>query len=84
MMYRSGWGTQNGQEVVLAIWMKRSAIEEILAAAVHSSYVPELYPDKKCLAKSIEAIASSPTMGPRPSPIWDKIKKTRYSVRVTW
>ncbi|MEH2265151.1 DUF4291 domain-containing protein [Nostoc sp.] len=46
MMYRSGWGTENGQEVVLAIWLKRSAIDEILAAAVHSSYVPELYPDK--------------------------------------
>lgn len=46
MMYRSGWGTENGQEVVLAIWLKRSAIEEILRAAVHSSHVPELYLDK--------------------------------------
>ncbi|MEH2075081.1 MAG: DUF4291 domain-containing protein [Nostoc sp.] len=46
MMYRSGWGTENGQEVVLAIWLKRSAIEEILRTAVHSSHVPELYLDK--------------------------------------
>ncbi|HBY80241.1 MAG TPA: DUF4291 domain-containing protein, partial [Cyanobacteria bacterium UBA11148] len=43
MMYRSGWGTKADQEVVLAIWLKRSAFEEILAAAVPSSYVPELY-----------------------------------------
>ncbi|MCC5663404.1 DUF4291 domain-containing protein [Nostoc sp. CHAB 5784] len=54
MMYRSGWGTQNGQEVVLAIWMKRSAIEEILAAAVHSSYVPELYPDKSAWQRALK------------------------------
>ncbi|MEH1871258.1 DUF4291 domain-containing protein [Nostoc sp.] len=54
MMYRSGWGTQNGQEVVLAIWIKRSAIEEILAAAVDSSYVPELYPDKSAWQKALK------------------------------
>ncbi|MEH1820060.1 MAG: DUF4291 domain-containing protein [Nostoc sp.] len=54
MMYRSGWGTENGQEVVLAIWLKRSAIEEILAAAVHSSYVPELYPDKSTWQRALK------------------------------
>ncbi|QSJ16733.1 DUF4291 domain-containing protein [Nostoc sp. UHCC 0702] len=45
MMYRSGWGTKTGQEVILAIWMKRSAFDEILAKTVHSSYIPELYPN---------------------------------------
>lgn len=34
-MYCSGWGIQDGQEVVLTIWIKRSAFDEILAAAVH-------------------------------------------------
>lgn len=43
MMYRSGWGTKAEQEVVLAIWLKRSAFDEILAAAVHSSFVADLY-----------------------------------------
>lgn len=45
MMYRSGWGTKTDQEVVLAIWIKREAFEEILAAAVHSHYVAEIYPN---------------------------------------
>ncbi|MEH2055689.1 MAG: DUF4291 domain-containing protein [Nostoc sp.] len=54
MMYRSGWGTQNGQEVVLAIWIKRSAFDQILAAAVHSSYVPELYPDKSTWQRALK------------------------------
>ena len=46
MMYRSGWGTKAGQEVVLAIWLKRKVFEEILTQAVHSSYVPEIYPSR--------------------------------------
>ncbi len=46
MMYRSGWGTKVDQEVILAIWLKRSAFDDILAAAVPSSYVPELYLSK--------------------------------------
>lgn len=46
MMYRSGWGTKAGQEVVLAIWLKRSAFDEILALAVHSSFIPEIYASK--------------------------------------
>lgn len=47
-------GYKNAQEVVLAIWIKRSAIEEILAAAVHSSYVPELYPDKSAWQRALK------------------------------
>lgn len=43
MMYRSGWGTEPGQEVTLAIHMQRKGFEKILALAVHSAYVPELY-----------------------------------------
>src|SRR6476646_331857 len=36
MMYRSGWGTREGQEVVLAVRLRRRGFEEILAAAVAS------------------------------------------------
>jgi Domain of unknown function (DUF4291) len=43
MMYRSGWGTKEGQEVTLAVWLRRSAFDAILAEAVHSSFVPEVY-----------------------------------------
>ena len=43
MMYRSGWGTKLGQEVVLAIRLRRDAFDEILARAVHSAYLPEVY-----------------------------------------
>ena len=47
MMYRSGWGQKDGQEVVLAVKIKREAFDTILANAVWSSYNPDLYPTEK-------------------------------------
>ncbi|MEG4323194.1 MULTISPECIES: DUF4291 domain-containing protein [unclassified Microcoleus] len=47
MMYRSEWGTKPGQEVILAIWLKRSAFDEILASAVHSNFVSKVYGSEK-------------------------------------
>ena len=38
MMYRCGWASKDGQEVVLAVTIERRAFDEILAAAVPSSY----------------------------------------------
>jgi hypothetical protein len=43
MMYRSGWGTKADQEVTLAIRLKRTAFDEILMQAVHSSFNPVVY-----------------------------------------
>jgi hypothetical protein len=43
MMYRCGWASKEGQEVVLAVRLKRSAFDEILRLAVHSTFAPEVY-----------------------------------------
>ena len=43
MMYRSGWGTKENQEVTLAVRLRRDAFDEILQQAVHSTFVPEVY-----------------------------------------
>ena len=43
MMYRSGWGSKEGQEVVLAVRLRRAAFDEILASAVPSSFDPRLF-----------------------------------------
>ena len=37
MMYRCGWASKEGQEVVLAVRLKRTAFDEILRRAVHST-----------------------------------------------
>ncbi|MBD1923988.1 DUF4291 domain-containing protein [Microcoleus sp. FACHB-831] len=54
MMYRSGWGTKEGQEVTLAVRLKRSAFDEILSAAVHSSFLPDFYPSEKEWQQAVE------------------------------
>ena len=43
MMYRSGWASKQGQEVVLAVKIQRRAFDEILGSAVYSSYKPKIY-----------------------------------------
>lgn len=46
MMYRCGWGTKEGQEVVLAVEIDRSGLEWALAHAELSHYVREVHPDR--------------------------------------
>src|ERR687886_1259417 len=38
MMYRSGWGTKEGQEVTLAVSLRRAAFDSLLAQAVPSAF----------------------------------------------
>jgi hypothetical protein len=43
MMFRSGWGTKEGQEVTLAIRMQRAAFDAIILAGVPTSYDPKRF-----------------------------------------
>jgi hypothetical protein len=43
MMYRSGWGVKEGQEVTLAIRIRRSFFDSLLALAVESSFTETQY-----------------------------------------
>jgi hypothetical protein len=54
MMYRSGWGTKEGQEVILAIWLKRSAFDSILEQAVPSRYVPEHFSNEAAWKQAVD------------------------------
>ncbi|HXJ14883.1 MAG TPA: DUF4291 domain-containing protein [Candidatus Limnocylindrales bacterium] len=69
MMYRSGWGTKEGQEVTLALRLRRTAFDEIMRRAVYSTYVPEIYesPEKwrACLADSPVRLQWDPDHDPR-------------------
>ena len=47
MMYRSQWGTTSGQEVVLAIVLRRTFFDALLAQAVPSSFDSTLYPTRE-------------------------------------
>ena len=54
MMYRSGWGTKEGQEITLALRLRRAAFDDILAAAVHSAFVPHVYADEAAWKSAVE------------------------------
>jgi len=43
MMFRCGWGTKEGQQVVLAVHLAREGFDAILKEAVHSTFTPEVY-----------------------------------------
>ncbi len=55
MMYRCGWASKEGQEVVLAVRLKRSAFDEILRLAVHSAFVPEVYENELAWRSAVAA-----------------------------
>ncbi len=54
MMYRSGWGRKEGQEVTLAIRIKRSAFDGILSQAVPSKHIPELYENQAAWSRAVK------------------------------
>jgi hypothetical protein len=68
MMFRSGWGSKEGQEVTLAVWLKRSAFDAILKEAVHSTFMPELYASqsewKQAVARSYVRLQWDPDHDP--------------------
>ena len=47
MMYRSGWGMKKGQEIVLAIRIKREFFDGILEQAVPSTHDTDLYAERE-------------------------------------
>lgn len=69
MMYRSGWGTKPGQEVILAVRLKRDAFDLILNQAVHAKYIPEIYETKaewqKAVARSNVRLQWDPDRTPK-------------------
>jgi hypothetical protein len=73
MMYRSGWGTKGGQEVTLAVRLRRDAFDGILSLAVHSTFAPGVYGTyeawKRAVAVSDVRLQWDPDHGPSGSPL---------------
>ena len=73
MMYRCGWASKEGQEVVLSVRLKRTAFDEILRRAVYSTFVPEIYESetawKTAVARSDVRLQFDPDHDPSGAPI---------------
>jgi Domain of unknown function (DUF4291) len=75
MMYRSGWGQKEGQEVVLAVKIKREAFDSILAHAVRSSYNSDLYPTEKDWKRAVSNSNVRLQWDPDHSPTGGKLER---------
>ncbi len=73
MMYRSGWGNKEGQEVTLAITIPRTLFDEILALAVPSSFDSQRFESvetwRSALASSEVRLQWDPDHAPDGSPL---------------
>ena len=54
MMYRSDWARKQGQEVVLAIQLRRAFFDEIAQLAVSSSFHPSQYTDHAAWKSAVQ------------------------------
>jgi hypothetical protein len=74
-MYRCGWASKPGQEVVLAVRIKRSAFAEILRAAVYSSYVSAVYGDRETWKNALSNSSVRLQWDPDHNPTGEKVER---------
>src|SRR3954454_14027306 len=67
MMSRSGWGTKEGQEVTLAVRLRRTAFDAILKEAVHSTFVPEVHGSQAEWKRALAPLVRCRRACPRPA-----------------
>ena len=75
MMYRSGWATKPGQEVVLAVHILRTAFESMLSAAVHSTFQKEVYGNYNAWKQLVSKSDVRLQWDPDHSPVGDKVAR---------
>ncbi len=75
MMYRSGWGCKEGQEVVLAIRMQRSAFDWILSQAAHSKYIPERCESPQAWQRLLKTSDVRLQWDPAHSPVGERLER---------
>lgn len=75
MMYRSGWGIKEGQEVILAIRLQRSAFDSILSQVVFSKYIPEIHESPQAWNNAIKTSDVRLQWDPDRSPAGGKLER---------
>jgi hypothetical protein len=75
MMYRNGWGQKVGQEVVLAIHLKREAFERYLKQAVYSSFQKDLYKTREAWQEQVQNSSIRLQWDPDHDPYGAKIER---------
>lgn len=75
MMYRCGWATKQDQEMVLAVSLRREAFDHILAGAVHSTFVPNVYGNNSDWKHALKTSSVRLQWDPDHSPSGDNVER---------
>jgi hypothetical protein len=75
MMYRCGWGSKQGQEVVLAVRLKRSGFDNLIAQAVHSTYQEAVYHSEEEWKRAVEHSDVRLQWDPDHDPAGEKVER---------
>lgn len=82
MMYRNGWGTKEGQEVVLAIHLKREAFEWYLNQAVSSSYQTDIYAGREDWQNAVKKSDIRVQWDPDHDPYGSKLERRAIQIGI--
>ena len=75
MMYRSGWATKPGQEIVLAVKIKISFFNSILKIAISSLFEPEIYLNKQIWKDAVDNSSVRMQWDPDHDPKGEKLNR---------
>ncbi len=75
MMYRSGWATKPGQEVILAVRIYKNLFDEILEKAVVSSFNEKIFQNHYQWKKAVNESEVRLQWDPDHSPTGDKVER---------
>ena len=80
MMFRNGWGTKEGQEVVLAIHLKMDAFKSYLKNAVYSSFKSEHYDSRESWQEDIRTSDVRLQWDPDHDPYGNKLERRAIQI----
>ncbi len=80
MMYRNGWASKEGQEVCLAIHLKREAFENYLKKAVTSSFDANIYATREQWKEAMHTSEVRLQWDPDHNPYG--VKETRKAIQI--
>jgi hypothetical protein len=75
MMYRSGWGTKEDQESILALRLRREFFDGLLSVSVPSSWDNELFDSQESWAKAVGASSVRLQWDPDLDPFGGKLER---------
>lgn len=80
MMYRSGWAKKENQARILAISITMEGFRTLLDQAVHTSFIPELYPTQENWKNALENSEVRIQWDPDHNPLGEKLSRKAIQI----